>query len=283
MSEELKKEQITYLNFLTRSYEGVTKLIAQTKQRILSMPGETPTAEFDDLLKSHTATTGKVDGLETVKNRISREIDKTLKDWQIWTEWLVKIPGLGPYLGAKLIILFYVKFVPVCKHCNGPVEREDGAMICQDCGEAAKGDGLLQYRADEKDFATISKWWAYMGRHTVDGVMPKRKKGEVANWSTPGRTLGFHIGDQFNRQKSDHPYKALLIDRKKKHERNHEDWSKGHIHNAAKNETVKIFLAHFWTVARTMQGKPVSEPYAGALMGHTNIIKPFYWEDPKNC
>ena len=117
-----------------------------------------------------------------------------------------------------------------------------------------------------------------MGRNIIDGAMPKRKKGVQVNWSTPGRTIGFHIGDQFNRQKEDHPYKAFLIGRKKKHEKNHPDWSKGHIHNAAKNETVKLFLAHFWHVARTIEGLSVSEPYSGAIMGHTNIIKPFYWE-----
>ena len=117
-----------------------------------------------------------------------------------------------------------------------------------------------------------------MGRHTVDGVFPKRKSGVQSNWSTIGRTVGYHIGEEINRQKEDHPYKALLNLRKEKHAKNHPEWKKGHVHNAAKNEVVKIFLAHWWTVARTLDGKPVSEPYAGALLGHTNIIKPFYWE-----
>ncbi len=272
------EEGIKYLNFLVRTYEGVTQLIASTKQRLQSLPGEERDEEFDTLLKGQ----GKTEGLETVKGRITRELEKELKAWDVWGTWAKKIPGIGPFIAAQMIILFYYRFIPVCKDCGGKLEKEEHKLKCADCGKVAK-EGLLSHRLEFKDFPTISKWWAYMGRHTVPdasgkGVMPKRKAGTQSNWSTVGRTLGFHVGDQFNRQKEDHPYRALLNLRKAKHQKNHPEWSKGHVHNAAKNEVVKIFLAHFWTVARTLEGKTVSEPYAGALMGHTNIIKPFYWE-----
>jgi hypothetical protein len=267
------EEQIKYLNFLLRTYQGVTQLIASTKQRLQSLPGEDREEKFDTLLKGQ----GKAEGLETVKGRITRELEKELKSWDVWATWAKEIPGIGPYIAAQLIILFYYRFNPVCKDCGGKLEKSEHKLICDDCGKAAK-DGLLIYRIEHKDFPTISKWWAYMGRHTVEGVMPKRKAGTQSNWSTVGRTLGFHIGDQFNRQKDDHSYKALLNIRKAKHQKSHPEWSKGHIYNAAKNEVVKIFLAHFWHVARSLEGKSVSEPYAGALMGHTNIIEPFYWK-----
>ncbi len=268
------ESEIKYLNFLTRTYEGVTQLIASTKQRLQSLPGEKREEKFDTLLKG----LGKESGLETVKGRIVREIEKELKRWDIWEQWAKKIPGIGPFIAAQMIILFYYRFIPVCKDCGGKLEKNEHKLICVDCSKVAK-EGLLSHKLEFKDFPTISKWWAYMGRHTVDGVMPKRKAGTQSNWSTVGRTLGFHIGDQFNRQKEDHPYKALSLQRKAKHAKNHPEWKKGHVHNAAMNEVVKIFLAHWWTVARTIEGKPVSEPYAGALMGHTNIIQPFYWEN----
>jgi hypothetical protein len=274
---------IKYLNFLVRTYAGITQLIASTKQRLQSLPGEERNEEFDTLLKGQD----KTEGLETVKGRITREIEKELKQWDVWETWAKKISGIGPFIAAQMIILFYYRFIPVCKDCGGKLEKKEKqtetgktikTLACVDCKKVAK-EGLLVHRLEYKDFPTISKWWAYMGRHTIDGVMPKRKKGVLSNWSTVGRTLGFHIGDQFNRQQDDHPYKALLLLRKAKHAKNHPEWSKGHVHNAAKNEVVKIFLAHWWTVARTLDGKPVSEPYAGALMGHTNIIQPFYWEE----
>lgn len=275
---------IKYLNFLVREYVGVTQLITSTKQRLQSLPGEDRDEEFDTLLKGQDHEIG----LETVKGRINRELEKELKAWDIWQLWAKEIPGIGPYIAAQMIILFFYRFVPVCKECGGGLHKQPkesksktiNVLVCVDCKREAK-DGLLNHKLEYKDFPTISKWWAYMGRHTVEGIMPKRKAGTQSNWSTVGRTLGYHIGEQFNRQKDEHPYKALLLLHKTKHQKNHPEWSKGHVHNAAKNEVIKIFLAHWWTVARTLEGKPVSEPYAGALMGHTNIIAPFYWEMEK--
>lgn len=276
------ESSVKYLNFLVRSYEGVTQLITKVKQRLQSLPGEGRDEDFDTLLKGE----GKAEGLETVKGRISRELEKELQKWDIWELWAKEIPGIGAYLAAELVILYYYRFIPVCKDCGGGLSKKDRkadngkvikSLVCDECGKLAK-DGLLKHKLDYKDFPTISKWWAYMGMHTVEGVKPRRKSGEVANWSTVGRTICYHVGEMFNRQTEDHPYKALLLERKAKHARKHPEWSKGHVHNAAKNEVAKIFLAHWWSVARELEGKDVSEPYAGALMGHTNIITPYYWD-----
>lgn len=273
------KRSVEYLNFLYRRYEAVTKIVTGTKQQLVSIPGEDRDEGFDTLLRGEEGDPG----LETIKNRILRGIEKELNQWDVWTLWLKAIPGIGPAIAAGLILKYYYKFVPVCKDCGGVLNKinrtdeERGGFVCVDCGKKARGDGVLEMEIKIRDFPTISKWWAFMGRHTVDGVVPKRKKGTIANWSTPGRTIGYQIGDQFNRQKEDHPYKAFLLERKLKHERNHPEWKKGHIHNAAKNEAIKLFLSHFWTVARTLAKLPVSEPYSGVIMGHTNIVKPFYW------
>jgi len=269
-------EIVKRLSYLVKSYERITKVIAQTRQTGLAYG--TLVEDADDDVDLILKGNGKEVGMLTVKGRLSREIEKELPQWDVWERWLKYVPGIGPAIGAKLILMFNYRSVAVCKDCGGMLEKEDKQLICQECGKTAK-DGLLKYRIERRDYATISKWWAYMGRHTVDGIMPKRKSGELANWSTEGRTLGFHIGDQFNRQKESNPYKALLLEHKAKHQRNHPEWSKGHVHNAAKNEVVKIFLAHFWTISRTLEGKEVSEPYAGAIMGHTNIIKPPFWEE----
>jgi hypothetical protein len=148
------------------------------------------------------------------------------------------------------------------------------------CESSVKGDGNLDYLLEEKDFPNISKWWAYMGRKIVDGNMTKRQKGVLSNWSAAGKKLGFTIGDSFNKQKPDHKYKAVLLSEKAKYEKVPEDKrkTKGHRHAAARNNTVKLFLAHFWTVARTLDGKEVTAPYAMTIMKHTGYIKPFYFE-----
>jgi len=269
-----------YLRMRVKDYEELTKVIAQKKQRLASYYGideAKDQAKFDVMIKGERG----MEGLETQKGRASRDIEKALDLFDIWRIWLKEVPGIGPALAGSLVLLYYSKNVPVCQKCGGDLEKIEGGMECKECGAKAKADGVLKYREERRDFPNISKWWAFMGRHTVDGVMPKRKAGVVSNWSTKGRTLGFHIGDQFNRQKDTHPYKAFMLERKAKHAKNHPDWTKGHIHNAAKNEAVKLFLAHFWTVAREIDELPVTEPYAGAIMGHTGIIRPFYWDEPE--
>ena len=119
-----------------------------------------------------------------------------------------------------------------------------------------------------------------MGRDIQDGAMRKRKKGEQSNWSSNGRKLGFIIGESFNKQKAEHLYKAILLDEKAKYEKSQPEISKGWRHNKAKNNMVKLFLAHFWTVARTLDKKEVTMPYAMTIMGHTGYVKPFYFTEP---
>jgi len=270
------ENSIEYLNFLVRTYKSITDMIASTKNRLQSLPGDHP-MKYDRILHGEE----KEDGLETIKGRTSRLILKELPNWPVWDLWLVNIPGIGPVIGAELIMLYYYKYIPVCKDCVTTLEKKDGELWCSTCEKSVKGEGNLNYVLQGKDFSNISKWWAYMGRDISNGAMRKRKKGEPSNWSAAGRKLGFMIGESFNKMKAEHLYKSVLLSEKAKYEKTQPEISKGWRHNKAKNNMVKLFLAHFWTVARVLDGKDVTEPYAMTIMGHTGYIKPFYFEDEK--
>jgi hypothetical protein len=263
------------LNYLCKTYDGLNKLIVSTKNRLASINPEAEAKHQDEIIS-----------LESFKGKIARRIEKNLEFFPVWSEWMKKVPGVGPYIGGNLVLLYYFKFTPVCE-CGQPVEKKevgtpDGKTIntfwCPECLKSIKGDGVLKHAVHEKDFETISAWWAYCGRYPVDGKIPKRKKGVVSNWSALGRKLGFDFSEQVNRQKPDHLYKTFFLNAKKKRERTHPgDKEKGHRHNMAKNEVYKLFLAHFWTVARTLDGKKVTAPYVETIMGHTGILAPFYF------
>ena len=79
-------ENVDYLNYLVRTYDGVTKLITQTKQRHATLSGEVvDDPENDDILKGDRHS----EGLDTVKGRMSRDIEKELSaNWDIWRLWL---------------------------------------------------------------------------------------------------------------------------------------------------------------------------------------------------
>jgi hypothetical protein len=49
---------------------------------------------------------------------------------------------------------------------------------------------------------------------------------------------------------------------------------KGHLHERAKRRAIKIFLSHYWTIAREARGLEVRQPYVQQILGHDGIIKP---------
>jgi len=259
-------DTIKYLNYLCKSYDGAVKLMTATSNRIAALNPAAP-LKYQDEYKA----------MESIKGSYSRKITKYLKFWPIWTEWLEKVPGVGPFVAGNLIMLYYYRFVAICPKCGEKLEKKEKTLYCKKCDKSVKGDGVLIHDIEIKDFPMVSSWWHYMGRHTVDGKMPKRKKGTLNTWSTKGRVIGYHIREQFNRQGADHLYKNFMLKRKIKRERTHPDATKGHRHNMAMNETVKLFLSHFWHIARTIDGKSTEGPYAKTILKHTNIIPPYYW------
>ena len=136
----------------------------------------------------------------------------------------------------------------------------------------------MDHKIEIKDFPRISSWWHYMGMHVVDGKKPKRQKGVLCDWNSKGRVIGYQIGSQFNRCSTDNPYKAFLEKERIKILRKHPELTKGHNLNRAQSHTAKLFLSHWWQVCRTLDGLPLTRPYAETILGHTGILEPFYNE-----
>jgi len=265
---------IRNLQFLLRTYDGIKKLLAQSKQRLKSL-----NPEAEEKHQKH------IMAFESEKGKLSREIEKSLEYWDVWTSWAKHIPGIGPFIAGNLIILFYYRFIPVCQKCgadllkkeakkNGDDEDSEngnaGGFYCSVCEKTAKGDGIIKTRIEEKDFANVSKWWAYLGEHNdaETGRMVRRKKGKQSNWSSLGRNISWQIGESINKFGPEHEYKAFYLSLKGK-EKKHFD---------AIRRTRKLFLSHFWHVARELEGKSTAGPYADVVLKHTGIIAPYYRE-----
>ncbi len=283
---------INNLNFSCKTYDAVTKTIAATKNRLIHL-------NPDENSKKNEI----VQGLESIKGKLSRTIEKELEFWPVYTEWLKIVPGIGPFIAGNLVLLYYYRFIPICADCGTDVvkrdvedakpakkkkavnadapdeEKKSKTFYCLTCKKSIKGDGVLKHRIDKsKDFPNVSKWWAYLGEHVVDGKMPKRKVGVASNWSAKGRQIGFQIGESFNKMSAEHHYKNHLNETKAKLETVYPDKSKGHRHSMAKMRAVKLFLSHFWHIAREMEGKSTRGVYADVILNHTGIISPYYYE-----
>jgi len=261
------------LNYLVKTYDGLNKLIVSTKNRLAHLNKDAEAKHQDEIIS-----------IERIKDQLGRRIVNDLECFPIWTDWLKYLPGIGPAIAGHLVILYYVRFVPICEACGHDLVKTEATngqragFRCSECGKPAKGEGILKTRIEEKDFRNISSWWHYMGCHVVDGKKPRKKRGCVSDWSSTGRAVAFQIGEQFIKKPPQHLYRGFYDERRKKRDGTHPEATKLHRLNMARNETAKLFLAHFWEVARTLDGKEVTAPYAETIMGHTGILKPFYWE-----
>ena len=268
---------INWLKYLVRTYDSLNKSNAASKNRLQALIPDAP-AKYNEIIS-------KVDN---VKGQYERLIKKQLEFWDIWNLWLKKVPGAGAVSVGHLILYYYYKSIPICTTCGADLIKDKDetnnkkTYLCSACGKKTKGDGILMYRIEFRDFPTISKWWYFMGLGNGkpgtewEGRMPKRKKGTSLDWKPAGRTLCYLIGINFVKQNPE--YKRFYDLRKAHREQTHPDASKGHRDNMARHEMMKLFLSHFWQVARTMEGLPVTKPYVHTVMGHTGFIDPFYWD-----
>jgi len=261
----------------------------------------------DSTLNGYISGKRQAEGLEQIKGRLERDIGKHLVYWDIWNQWLTNVPGIGHYYAGKLILLYYYKFESICPTCGTLIVKKEQTFFCENCQKSIKGEGNLVFKVTERDFPRISSWWHFLGMHntphhsvcrtrlTDDGICPKckvivseddiiylkpkRQAGIQSDWSSTGRTLAYLISGSFVKTKGNgsRSYRDYYDTRRELREKTHNDSTKGHKHNMAQNETVKLFLSHFWQVARTIDGKPLTEPYIVAKDPVHNKIEPFYW------
>ncbi|MCK5608682.1 hypothetical protein KAR91_42790 [Candidatus Pacearchaeota archaeon] len=256
---------IKNLRYLTKEYEEITKNSVRAQNRLAALEID---KKYCDIYKK----------LESIKGNIERRIRKELEAWPIWNLWMSDIKGLGGFIAAKLINFYYYRFTAVCPKCEDILERKDNTLWCERCGKSVKGEGNLRFKIEIKDFPKISSWWHYLGMHNPNGgKKAKRKKGEQSDWSQDAQRVCFLIGEQFIKQVNS-LYREHYLRVKSKKDRTHPDATKMHKHNMARHETAKLFASHFWMVAREIEGLEVTIPYSATLLGHENVIKPFYWE-----
>lgn len=103
-------------------------------------------------------------------------------------------------------------------------------------------------------FGTVSKLWAYLGLHVVDGHAPKRAKGQQANWSPAGRVLCHQIGESIVKMGKGGRWREKYDTKKADYLENRPDWTPAHRHEAARLYAVKKLLKAMWNEWRRVRG-----------------------------
>tara|TARA_Y100000310_G_scaffold345177_1_gene462386 strand:- start:1026 stop:1808 length:783 start_codon:yes stop_codon:yes gene_type:complete len=159
---------------------------------------------------------------------------------------------------------------------------------------------------DVREAPYVSSLWKYAGYHVVDGMAPKRKKGEKTTYNKDLRSMCYRLGTSLMRAKGKYYafyQEAKIRDReklsqkgitvlpearlqtiKKRKENKDKDLSgeyisEGHVHNRVLRKTVKLFLSHLWMISREAQGLTVNKPYVHAQLGHEHYYDPWEFTD----
>lgn len=150
----------------------------------------------------------------------------------------------------------------------------------------------------------ISSFWKYAGLSVSEGRAVKREKGKKADYNPTAKVLCWKIASSFIKCRS--PFYRPLYDKAKLEEAEklrHPEEDPGncpmfascsarlsktaerkgrevkklpckkHIDYRARRKMVKRFLADLWCVWRSLEGLPVTEPYAVQILGHSKVLE----------
>lgn len=127
---------------------------------------------------------------------------------------------------------------------------------------------------------TVSSLWRFAGQAVFEGKAERRVKGVKLAYNSALKVLMFILADSFIKTNS--PYRAIYDKAKLEYQVSRPDWTKMHIHMAARRKMIKLFLSHLYQVWRKIEGLPTRDPYVIDHTEHTTLITPeeFGWVVP---
>jgi hypothetical protein len=210
---------------------------------------------------------------------IEKLIVKQLKNHALYTQYFIKIQGIGPLLAAGLIA--YIDDVERFDHVSSLWQYSGYGMnrFCPNCKKPTFVDVKYDTGKIAKKLHPFETC-PVCDNETVP-ILQKRTIGYQSNWNDKLKTLAWKATSSFVKQSAAKSKYRKLYDKIKKDEHKKHPTKKkvgdkvlfndGHLHNRAMRKVSKIFLAHVWQTWRRQQGLPATEPYAKQLLGHSVV------------
>lgn len=202
------------------------RLIQRTRGRVyLSEEGGWPEGSLEDLFDEARANDDVYQGLLGAEKDREMDLRKAVRDLDIWKTF-EKVEGCGEVIAAGII--------------------------------AAVGD--------IRRFSTKAKFKAYLGSHVLsDGSFPRKRHGEVANWSKYGRQALYLLADQWVKRpdsewgKRYRHYKVVFRNKYPEPvigENGKKRYTNGHIHKMAIWRTITKFAEWLYLEWLRVEGLP---------------------------
>jgi len=225
------------LKLMYATFKEIQKVRVSTGQRIWAVGEDENNGH---ILKS----------ISKIEHDIEKEMLAELQNHKIW-EWLSPIKGMG----------------------------------------AATASGLIAYIGDIERFEMPSHLISYAGLDVINGLAPKKRKGKELNHHPKLKSLLLGIiGDNFRKQRTEIYRNIYDIEKKKELDKRFPPGflkekyngykekdiklSKGHADNRAIRKMMKIFLQHYWVLARQLHGLDTRPPFVHDKLKHKTYIMP---------
>ena len=173
------------------------------------------------------------------EEQLKKIVEDELGKYAVYNQWLLQVKGIGPSLAG----------------------------------------GLVAYLGNCERFRSVSALWAYAGLHCVDDgngkfVAAKRTKGQESNWNQKLKSHCWLLASQLLKNKCP-TYADLYYQQKEKSLA--KGLTAGHAHNQSLRKVAKVFLSHYWHVARTLAGLDTRSLWIIEHGGHQDVIAPPFW------
>jgi len=263
-----------------KSFEEFVEM-ANQKYNLLKVP-EQKWSWFAERVLKDKADIEEIDStvwttkqLINIEDELAKRIKGILDNFQIYTDYLSKIRGIGPTLAGGLIAWFYpvsrFKYASKMRAYAG-ISGQHYRMECEEGHKIIATSPKEICQVPNKD-----KKGKICGARIVEVKLVKSPPKRVAGYFTMVnfklKALMWRLVRCFEYQSPTKSYYRFLYDKAKQYYAARDpDLPKGRIRTRAILWTASMFISHFWEVWRRLEGLPVREPYPVEKLGHTKII-----------
>ncbi len=173
-----------------------------------------------------------------------KAIERVLKEYPIWTEWLVNVKGVGRAMAGVIIS----ELDPHIAKYPSSFWKYAGLDVAAGSGRSRRKEHLIDREYVNKEGETKTK-----KSITYNPFLKSKMLGVLATSFLMHKTCHYRgVYDQYRHRIDNHP--------------NHADKTKGHRKNMAMRYMVKMFLQDLHIAWRRIEGLPVSTPYEVAKL-----------------
>jgi hypothetical protein len=261
-ADEMSEAAIKVIDELKASYRRLTDGVARNRT-IPAKEGFT-----GDKLISDYAELVLIDqymSLETQEAKQFRQLVGTLEEIPIYNAYLKEQKGVGPAMAA--VIIAYLDphkarhVSSFWKYSGLDVVASDGA------GRSRRKEHLVERTYTDKDGEEATRVGI-----TYQPFLKTKLMGVLASSFLRTNSPWREVYDNYKHRLMTDPNRIKLdVNAWKKKHKTGEDmkqyWTPGRINRAALRYMVKMFLADLWVKWRTLEGLPVTPPYAEDKLG----------------